>query len=270
MSRRRLFPLAMAVVPSLSVVVAVACSPSNGEPVPNPVYDASLLDVGSRPLPPDPEDAGTADAARDAAVALDAGSDARVLDGVVRIHELYVDQIGDGDVAEFVELRALPGTPVDDLTLRLVHASGLVAYEVAAGLPGAVVGSSGLWVVGGTRTDKLNVQERVDRVVSASMWGLGVPGAVQLVRGNTLLDVVGYTDTPDGGSAVPPPASPPTATVEGAPAAVGDNSAATSTTKRRSIGRRSLADGGVVDTQDNRADFCVMEASPGYPQKPCL
>src|SRR5205085_2638508 len=95
-------------------------------------------------------------------------------------------------------------------------------------------------------------------------WGLDYPGAVQLVRGTQLLDVVGYSDVPDA-SAIPPPPSPPTATVEGKPALAPDNASATSTSVRYTFGRKT----GAADTNNNAADFCRMKASPGKAQGNC-
>ena len=263
-SKRRL-----ALVAVLPLLAHAACSVGNGDAIPGTVYDASTLDVGANPDDPEGgpkpgEDATTPshDAGSDAPS--DAPKDASPVNGPVQINELYVDQILDGDGSEFVELRAAPGTAADDLKLRLIGPTGAVRYEVSVGLPGDKFGADGLWVVGGGQTYRLNVQDRVDRVVGLSSWGLDYPGAVQLVRGTTLLDVVGYTDDPDGG-AVPAVPQPPTATVEKKPAITPDNSSATSTTKRISFGRKT----GAADTNDNSVDFCAMEASPGYAQKPC-
>jgi|GEM_PF-6809427 len=260
MSKRRAIVLVASVLP---VVAHVACASTNGEPIPNEVFDASPLDAGANPDDPDggssTDGGGTKDAAKD--VETDAGSDSGG-PAVVVINELYVDRIADGDGAEFVELRTTPGAAVDDLKLRLVYANGEVKYEVAVGEPGARVGASGLWVVGGNQTFKLRVQDRVDRVVPLAGWGLDQNGAVQLVRGGTLLDVVGYTTDPDGG-APPSPALPPTKTVEGKPAKVPAN--AGGMTKRRSFGRKAAA----PDADDNATDFCTMEASPGHTQKAC-
>jgi len=270
MNKRRIFFYLASLAP---VLVHAACASSNGEPIPNEVYDASPLDTGGNPLDPDggSVDGARADGATDGGVT-DAPADGPVSTAIL-INEIYVDTIGDGDGSEFVELRAAPGTTVDDLKLRLIGPNGKVRYEVAAGLAGDKVGASGRWVVGGNQTFRLNVVDRVDRTVPLATWGLDYPGAVQLVRGTTLLDVVGWTDVPDGGAVAPDPTlSPPTATAEGKPAALPDNSGATNLTKRKSFGRRGAPDGGALppDTNDNKTDFCVMEASPGYAQKACL
>lgn len=259
-SKRRLL-LAFAVV--LPVIAHVACS-GNGDVVPNPIYDASALDVGVNPNEPGngPDGAPRPDAAIDAPV--DAPKDAPAPRGPVQINELYIDTLVDGDGTEFVELRGAPGTPVDDLKLRLVHADGKVKYEVPVGVVGDKLDVNGLWVVGGATTFKLNVGGRVDRIVSLSGWGLDSPGAVQVVRGTTLLDVVGYDEDPDAG-ALPPLTLPPTATFEGAIALVPDNRGAGPGTKRKTLGRKT----GAADTNNNRADFCTMEGSPGLAQKAC-
>jgi hypothetical protein len=243
-----------------------ACSVGNGDPIPDPVYDAQALDVATGdPTPGTPADAASKpDAAKsDAAPPADAAADAPGPNtGPVLINELYIDTILDGDGAEFVELRAAPGTPVDDLKLRIVYANGLVKYEVSAGNAGDKVDANGLWVVGGANTFKLNVGGHVDHLVNLASWGLDATGAVQLVRGATLLDVVGYNADPDAG-ALPPLATPPTATAEGRLARVPDNSGASGSTKRKTLGRTM----GAPDTNDNAFDFCTMEASPGLAQQ---
>jgi hypothetical protein len=264
MIRRRIVLVLAAVFP---IAAHAACSATNGDAIPSQVFDASALDVGANP---DDTDAGNG--GKDGATAKDGATDAPndapaetgPTNAAVAINELYVDQILDGDAAEFVELRAAAGTPVDDLKLRIVYANGTVKYEVSVGLAGEKFPASGLWVVGGNRTDKLNVLDHVDRTISLSMWGLDTRGAIQVVRGTTLLDVVGYTDDPDGGAAPAVP-SPPTATVEGKPVVAPDNGSATTNTPRLTFGRKT----GAADTNDNAADFCTMEASPGYPQKAC-
>ncbi|MBX3220543.1 MAG: hypothetical protein KF795_08500, partial [Labilithrix sp.] len=160
--------------------------------------------------------------------------------------------------------RAEPGTPVHDLRLRLIDGTGNVKYVVSVGMPGDVVGGTGYWVVGGTLTFRLGVRDRVDRTVSLNDWGLETSrGAVQLVRGSTLLDVVGWSSDPGVGP-VAEPSSPPKATVEGSVAAI-PTIQKTSGKPAHSFGRRANA----ADTGDNRADFCSMVASPGYEQEPC-
>jgi hypothetical protein len=242
----------------LSTLAAVAaCSASNGDAIPGTVFDASPLDAGSNMPYPDGGGADAApgkDASKDAP--LDApGDGARTND--VLINEIYVDNYLLGDGAELVELRIPPGTPIDDLRLRLVDRTGAVKYDVAVADPGQVVGPGGIWVVGGSQTFKLNVNDHVDHVVDLNTWGLdNASGAVQVVRGTTLLDVVGYSTDADAG-AIPPATTPPTATVEGRPAIVpADNG--TKFAKRKSFGRRPGA-----NSNDNRSDFCTMSATPG-------
>jgi hypothetical protein len=263
----------LAFAPFATLAFAAACSATNGDAIPSQVYDASALDVGSSP---DDPDAGTSSqdggATKDGATTdapVDSAADSFVPNTApVQINELFVDNDGLGDNAEFVELRAAPGTPVDDLKLRLIYADGQVKYEVSAGGPGAKFPASGLWVVGGSLTSLLNVQEHVDRTVALSAWGLeNDHGAVQVVRGTTLLDVVGYTTNPDAG-ALPPPASAPKATVEGSPVLVPDppvHPPLPAKPKALSLGRKTAA----ADTNANSVDFCRMEASPGFAQKAC-
>ena len=250
-----------------------ACSATNGDPIPSQVYDASVLDAGGNPEDPEPEvDGGRGvdgstkkDAATDAPV--DA-KDAAPNSAPVQINEIFVDNDALGDGAEFIELRAAPGTRADDLKLRIVYTNGLVTYEVTVGAAGETFNGNGLWVVGGPQVFKVGVPSHVDRQVSINDWGLdNERGTIQVVRGTTLLDVVGYARTPDSG-ALAPLALPPTATVEGKVATVpiAPTTTPAISRKHRSFGRKNAA----ADTGDNATDFCPMEASPGFVQKACL
>jgi hypothetical protein len=270
MVKRRIVLALGAVLP---LVAHAACSATNGDAIPSQVFDASALDASSS-NPDDPDGGNGSDSAtKKDAPSSDAPSDAppdAPNVAPVQINEIYVDNDGLGDGAEYVELRAAVGTPVDDLKLRLLHADGQVKYEVTVGEAGAKFGMNGLWVVGGGSTFKLNVQEHIDKTVALGTWGLdNARGAVQLVRGTTLLDVVGYGTDADAG-ALAPPASPPLATVEGSIAKVPNApippTPPATKNKGSAFGRKT----GAADTNDNRADFCKMEASPGYAQKPCL
>lgn len=264
-SKRRIVLLLAAIVP---VAAHAACSATNGDAIPSQVFDASALDAGSNPDDP------VLEAGSDGATPKDAASDAPAdakdaapSTAAVQINEVFVDNDGLGDGAEFIELRAAPGTRADDLLLRLVHSNGQVKYEVTVGAPGGTFNGNGLWVVGGSQTFKLNVQDHVDQTVNLNGWGLDNDrGAIQVVRGNTLLDVVGYARDADAG-ALPPLALPPTATVEGRITTVPDApGGAPISKKHRSFGRKTAA----ADTNDNLADFCTMEASPGFVQKACM
>ena len=264
---RKLFVLVLVVSP---LAAHAACAASNGDALPAEVREAGSLEAsnGRRGSDDDDDDSST-DGGDERDESADAGKDARVeneggASSLVEINEIYVDIDGLGDGAEFVELRGEPGTPVDDLKLRILDATGAVKYLVNVGDSGAKVGGTGFWVVGGNQTFKLGVLDRVDQTVSLSGWGLATAhGAVQLVRGTQLLDVVGWTNDADAG-AVPSPGLPPKATVEGSPAMV-PTIRKTSGKPAHSFGRRS----GAPDTNDNRADFCSMAASPGYDQQPC-
>ena len=258
----------LAVLPLGALAFVLACSATNGDAIPSQVYDASALDVGSSS-----NDLDSGSSRQDGSTSKDSGTndappDAPIVNAPVQINELFADNDGLGDGAEFVELRAAPGTPADDLKLRLLYANGLVKYTVSVGGPGAKFPASGLWVVGGSQTFKLNVQEHVDVIVDLNGWGLDNDrGAVQLVRGTTLLDVVGYGTDADAG-ALSPPGSPPVATVEGAIAIVPNapvHPPLPAKAKGLSLGRKTAA----VDSNSNLVDFCKMEASPGYPQKAC-
>ena len=260
--RSRNTRLAFGLLALLPLAGHAACSAGNGDAIGNPVFDASPLDLGTNPG--DPDGGGLQDGAKKDAPQADAPADAPVNKAPVQINEIYVDNAFlRGDATEYIELRAAPGTPVDDLKLRIMYANGVVKYEVAAGDPGEKFNATGLWVVGGMQTFKLNVTDHVDHALSTAVFGLDNRGAVQVVRGSTLLDVVGYGDDPDAG-AVPAPPAPPTATSEGRPALTADQPASSSA-PAKSIGRKT----GAVDTNNNNADFCKMVASPGFSQKPC-
>lgn len=259
--------LLVSVLATMPLTAHVACSASNGDSIPPEVREAGSLEAnnGSR-IPEDdasePEDAGRRDASKDAGK--DARPDADAGAAEVVINEIYVDIDGLGDGAEFVELRAEPGTPVGDLKLRILDETGAVKYAVTVADPGETVGGTGYWVVGGNQTFKLGVLERVDQVIPLAVWGLPTSrGAVQLVRGTKIVDVVSWSDDADAG-AIPPPSSPPAATGEGSPALV-PTITKTSGKPAHSFGRADEA----PDTNDNRADFCSMAASPGFAQKPC-
>jgi len=251
----------------LPLAMHAACASSNGAAVGSQIYDdASPLDRGTDSSDPDvrgaPRDAAPGSDAEpplDADVKPDAANVAPV-----QINEIYVDNAFlRGDGTEYVELRGAAGVPVDDLKLRILSANGQVKHEVAVANPGETFGANGLWVVGGLQTFKLNVTDHVDHAVSNAGFGLDERGAVQLVRGSTLLDVVGYGDNPDAGP-VTPPATPPIATSEGAIARTATQPAK-ATEPAKSIGRKT----GAADTNVNSADFCAMVASPGFAQKPC-
>jgi hypothetical protein len=260
--------LVLGLLAMLPLAAHVACASSNGEAVGSQTFDASPLDPGENPADPDgsttPRDGATPP---DAQPPLDAGADVKpdaANNAPVQINEIYVDNAFlRGDATEYVELRGAAGVPVDDLKLRILYANGQVKYEAAVANAGEKFGANGLWVVGGNQTFKLNVMDHVDHVVSVSGFGLDDRGAIQLVRGSVLLDVVGYGPDPDAG-AVAPPATPPTATSEGAIARTATQPA-TSSMPAKSIGRKT----GAADTNVNGADFCTMVASPGFAQKPC-
>ena len=251
----------------LPLAAHAACASSNGDAIGSQTYDASPLDPGKNPDDPEtsiPErDSATPP---DAQTPIDAGADVKT-DAAnvapVQINEIYVDNAFlRGDATEYVELRGAAGVAVDDLKLRILYANGQVKYEVQVGNAGEKFGANGLWVVGGNQTFKLNVTDHVDHEVSTANWGLDDRGAIQLVRGSTLLDVVGYGPDADAG-AVAPPATPPTATSEGKIARTATQ--VSSSAAARSIGRKT----GAADTNVNATDFCQMIASPGFAQKAC-
>ena len=263
----RLRKLLALVLASSPLTLHVACAVSNGDADLPEVRDAGSLEASRAPRrdagdeedddPTEKPDASRPDGGKGTADA-DGG------DAVIQINEIYVDIDGLGDGAEFVELSADPGTPVDDLTLRILDETGAIKYLVKAADPGETVGGSGLWVVGGNQTFKLGVIDRVDQTIPLSGWGLPTSrGAVQLVRGTTIVDVVSWSTDADAGP-IPPPPSPPAKTGEGAPAQV-PTIRKTAGNPAHSFGRRD----GAADTDDNRADFCSMVASPGFGQNGC-
>jgi hypothetical protein len=261
-----------------AALAAGACAQS--AVIDDPDGSAPPLDVGGPPPDPDAGADASGDAKGDAKTGGDAGKDGATADGgdgslqdapidaplgdaatsaSVRINEIYFDptDITYGDGAEFVELRGAPGTPVDDLRLRILYGNTGVKYDVAVGNAGDVIGPSGLWVVGGGSVFKVAGTYRVDHQVSLASWGLdGTSGSVQLVRGaaRDLVDVVGY------GAAISPPATAPTTTLEGA------TPVPAPTMDKHAIGRKT----GAADSNDNAADFCQMPVTPGYPQAACV
>lgn len=251
----------------LPVAAHAACASSNGDAVGSQTYDASPLDPGKNPDDPDSSSPNDGATPTDAEIPTDAGADAKpdaANAAPVQINEIYVDNAFlRGDATEYVELRGATGVAVDDLKLRILYANGQVKYEVQVANAGEKFGANGLWVVGGNQTFKLNVTDHVDHEVSTANWGLDTRGAIQLVRGSTLLDVVGYGPDPDAG-AVAPPATPPTATSEGAIARTAIQPPS-KLDPAKSIGRKT----GAADTNVNAADFCTMVASPGFAQKAC-
>ncbi len=256
MSLHRLFLFTLVTLP---LAAHAACSASNGEAIPNEVRDAGELDSGGDFLPdgaPKPEDdsGGTnedsGESPKDSG-AKDAPADSAVSNTIV-INEVYVANNGDGDNAEYVELRGTPQTLLGNLKLRLLDSTGQVKYEVSIEA-NAMFPNDGIFAIGGALA-------LVDQSVSVANWGLdNTRGAVQLVRGpnNELLDVVGWAKQEDAG-ALPAPATPPNATVEGKPVVI-------PTIAGHSFGRKA----GAADTNDNSADFCSMEKSASNAQKAC-
>ncbi len=169
-----------------------------------------------------------------------------------RIHEIYVDRALEGDKVEFVEISAPPNTPLDNLWLRHIDDKGVPVFELRVADAGAKMKASGLWVVGTSFVT-------VDKAHPLSAWGLtGAGGSVQLLRKDiamSLVDVVGY------GGAPASTATAPTKTIEGSAASI-----AASGSTGKTIGRKSVPG----DTDNNSADFCVMNATPGAANGACL
>jgi hypothetical protein len=190
-----------------------------------------------------------ADGSADATDAIDAPTDTSP--GALRIDEIYVDRDLSGDAVEFVEIAGPTDASLDGLHLRLIDAAGTVKYDVAI-TTGAKIGSSGRWVVGGNRTDTY-FTGRLDQSVGIASWGLdNTAGAVQLVSGTTLVDVIGY------GAKVAGPSTPPTATYE------------TDAATLPSSAKQSLARKGGLDTGNNVTDLCAQNGTPGSAGGACL
>lgn len=170
-----------------------------------------------------------------------------------RIHEVYVDRALEGDKVEYVEISAPAATPLENLWLRVLDKAGAPVLELRVADAGAKMNASGLWVVGTIGITK------VDKSYSLSAWGLpNDGGSIQLLRkdlASTLVDVVGY------GAAAATGTADPKKTVEGTAAAL-----PASDSTKKTIGRKSVPG----DTDNNGTDFCVMAATPGAANGPCL
>jgi hypothetical protein len=236
---KQLLPRAALAATALAGIVA-ACSADNGDVPPPDVQDAAAVEAG---FGPDPE------AGRDAPADNAQGDGGDGATGpVIVINEVYVDVAGGGgSQSEFVELRGDPGMPLAPLKIRLVAANGTVR-EFDAADPGETMPAGGLWVVGGASLPGAQIANHI--ITNPDGWGLDTRSAVQLVRGNQLLDVVGWSDAPDA-AVITPPSTPPTATSEGTRVIL-------PTLAGKSIGRRPAA----ADTNDNLADFCRMATTP--------
>lgn len=170
-----------------------------------------------------------------------------------RVHEIYIDRAVEGDKVEFVEIAAPPNTPLENLWLRHIDDKGAVVFDLPIADAGDKMSASGFWVVG------TSFLLKVDKTHSLSSWGLtGAGGSVQLLRkdiADSVVDVVGY------GGAPATAMIDPKKTIEGTAASI---PAGGSTGK--TIGRKSVPG----DTDNNSADFCVMNATPGAANGPCL
>lgn len=157
---------------------------------------------------------------------------------------LVISEVFAADILSkrYVEIAGPPGTPLADLKLRIVSATGTVlkTVDVPKGA-GDVMPARGTWVVGGI------AEAAVDNGLLVSAWDLPSDnGSVQLVRqgaSTTLLDVVGY------GTCAAQVATAPTTAFEGA-------AAVTPGTKAL------LRKPGRADTGVNADDFCKGSASP--------
>lgn len=190
-----------------------------------------------------PPDAGS-DAARDARddgpiTARDAEADASTTPTRLVISEVFAADILS---KRYVEIAGPPAGLIGDLRLRIVSNTGVVLKTVDVGKsPTELMPARGTWVVGGI------AEFRVDNGYLVSDWDLPSDnGTVQLVRGSTLLDVVGY--------------GAPAAVVQSAPTEATEGAAAI-TPGTKSLLRRPPH----LDTGSNAADFCRGAASPNAP-----
>jgi hypothetical protein len=244
---RRLLPRAAfaAFVAAVLGRAVGACAAGNGDVIPPGVQEGPPVEAG---IGPDP-DGGAKDAPSDDATPGDGGDAGDGGAPVVVINEVYVDvAAGGGSQSEYIELRALPGTPLGDLKIRLIAANGTVREFSVAGATD-VMPSSGLWVVGGVSLPGAQIANQI--ITNPQGWGLDLRAAVQLVFGaqKNLVDVVGWSDAPDAAT-ITPPATPPVATSEGTRVIL-------PTGAGKSIGRRPTG----ADTNDNLADFCRMNTT---------
>lgn len=170
-----------------------------------------------------------------------------------RVHEIYINRAVEGDKVEFVEIAAPPNTPLENLWLRHIDDKGAVVFDLPIADAGQKMHASGFWVVG------TSFLLKVDKTHPLASWGLtGAGGSVQLLRkdiADSVVDVVGYGGAPAAATI------DPKKTIEGTAASI---AAGGSTGK--TIGRKSIPG----DTDNNSADFCVMNATPGAANGACL
>lgn len=174
--------------------------------------------------------------------------------GSVRIHEVYIDRNLEGDVVEFIEVSGAPGTSIGTLWIRALKADGSAYWKLRVADSGAKIGASGFWVIGTAGITNVN------KVYTLAQFGLdNGGGSIQLtddaVSATTAIDTLGY------GTVVAMAATDPKPTTEGTAAAL---PASGSTGK--TIGRKTVPG----DSNNNSADFCVMNATPGAANGSCL
>lgn len=148
------------------------------------------------------------------------------------INEVFYDQVG-GDGSEvFIELWGPPGASVDDLTLYGVNGNGGVDYATMP-LAGVIGGDGYYLIVDADASPALRELSDYGSVAADLQNG---PDAVQLRRGDAVLDAVHYGEGGDFGGEGAPAVDPP----EG----------------------QSISRADQLDTDDNAADFRAADPSP--------
>jgi hypothetical protein len=106
------------------------------------------------------------------------------------INEIYYDAPGE-DRGCFVELRGVPGTKLEGLTLVTFNAKGNDAGTV---LLSGTISASGYFVIG--QDGSAPNRDAVNAFVNLTNGG----GAVQLKRGSSVLDAIAYGEAPSTGA----------------------------------------------------------------------
>jgi hypothetical protein len=148
------------------------------------------------------------------------------------INEIYYDSPGD-DRGCFVELKGVPGTKLEGLTLATFNAKGNDAGTV---LLAGTISQSGYFVIG--QDGSAPNRDAVNAFVNLTNGG----GAVQLKRGSSVLDAVSYGEAPSSGAK-----------------ARGEGRAVKDVKSGESLAR--IPDG--ADSNDNAKDFRVGRPTSG-------
>lgn len=155
------------------------------------------------------------------------------------ISEIYYDAVGSDDGQSFIEISGLPGESLDGFTLEGVNGSNGEVGPLLV-LSGSI-GANGLFVVADARSDGTSAVVLADLLLNFDFQN--GPDSIVLTDGQFALDAVGY-----GVFAV-------------GEIFAGEGTPALDPAAGSSLARR-FAD---VDTDDNAADFIVLDApTPGF------